>query len=67
MPIPRSDILVDLPNEGPTTIDMIARLQEVMGKDRYRVLLDTKRRPDGVNIEKGMRQCIEELYSELEK
>jgi hypothetical protein len=66
MPIPRTDLLPEQPYIGPTIIEMIVELQDAVGKEQYRLLLDAKRRPDGKTIVKSARQCVEELYSELE-
>lgn len=62
----RPDFIPEPPRTGPTTIEMIAAIQARIGKEHYRLLLDAKRRPDGENIAKAMRECIEEMFAELE-
>lgn len=47
---------------APTTLEKIEVLQRLMGKAEYRLQIDALRRPDGENISKSMRQCIDELY-----
>lgn len=54
------------PGDEPTVPELIAAIQARIGKAEYRLRIDAKRRPDGKTITKSMRQCIDELYSELE-
>ena len=61
----RADYIPEPPRTGPTVTEMIAAIQAAMGKERYRLLLDAKRRPDGETITKSMVRCIEEMYAEL--
>lgn len=57
-PLPVSDEL--------TVIELIAAIQAKIGLEEYRRRIHAKRQPDGETIAKSMRQCIEDLYSELE-
>lgn len=52
--------------DEPTMPELIATIQAKIGKAEYRLRIDAKRRPDGQTIAKPMRQCIDELYLELE-
>jgi hypothetical protein len=61
----RADYIPEPPRTGPTVTEMIATIQARIGKAKYRLLLDAKRRPDGHTITKSMRQCIDEMYGEL--
>lgn len=50
----------------PSTVEKIEAIQRLIGKAEYRLRIDAKRRPDGKTITKSMRQCIDELFLELE-
>lgn len=60
-----ADYIPEPPRTGPTVTEMIAAIQARLGKAKYRMLIDAKRRPDGHTITKSMRQCIDELYEDL--
>ena len=55
------------PDDGPSVLDKIAVLQRVLGFTQYRLKVDALRRPDGENISKSMRDCIDELFDEVNK